>query len=184
MINKFIENFKQKKIVKPITLKLNNTNILHMINSDNNIKLIYGIDNKDSYIQSLYDLFLKEFAKEKNNEKKFFNVEIYSKSNIFPIDGVNDQPSKYSNGFAVFNLYSGSIDNLKNYSTFFVTFIQYIQKLVFFAKVLMHKMVSDKGKAFKEKYRILPNKYIEDPQIKAEIVKWFRNQIATDLKSI
>lgn len=184
VINKFIENAKQKKIVKPLTLKLNNTNILHMINSDNSIKLIYGINNKDSYNQSLCDLFLKEFSKEKNNEKKFFNVEIYSKSNIFLIDGVNDEPSKYSNGFAVFNLYSGSIDNLKNYSTFFVTFIQYIQKFIFFARVLMHKMASDKGKPFKDKYRILPNKYIEDPQIKDEISTWFRNQIATDLKSI
>lgn len=184
-LNKCILNAIEKKVINPFTIKLNNKNVLHLIFSDNLFKLIYCINNDDSYSQSLCEIFLTVFAKVKNNKKECFTVEKYSMTNL-PLNNlpINDDVKNYSNGFVVFNFYLSALDSIKKYMRFFVTFSEYILKYINRAKIFLREKALEKGKNFIEKFKKVPNKYIEDPQFKIMISKWFKIGIEQDLENI
>lgn len=185
VIKKCLLNYKQKKSFNPLTLNLNETNILHLVYSENSANLIYCINFKDTYEQSLCELFLKEFKTFKNNDKKYFTVDLYPKSSEIPQKFSSiDSVSKYSNGFAIFHLFLSSEDYLKKYLLFFVTFREYIQKHIHYAKMILRKVAKEKGKEYNEKYKRLPNRYIEDPENKKLASQLFKNGIMKDLKNL
>ena len=140
---------------------------------------------KDSYEKSLCEIFLKQFKNIKNNDKKCFTVEVYQESNEIPktISEI-DTISKYSNGFVVFSVGLNSEAYKDNYLTFFVTFREYIQKYIHYAKIVVKKSIKSKEKDFKAKYEKLPNKFIENAECKNLVVRWFKNGITKNLKSI
>ena len=185
VIKKCLLNYKQKKSFNPLTLNLNETNILHLVYSENSANLIYCINFKDTYEQSLCELFLKEFKTFKNNDKKYFTVDLYPKSSEVPQKFSSiDSVSKYSNGFVIFHLFLSSEDYLKKYLLFFVTFREYIQKHIHYAKMILRKVAKEKGKEYNEKYKRLPNRYIEDPENKKLASQLFKNGIMKDLKNL
>ena len=185
VIKKCLLNYKQKKSFNPLSLNLNETNILHLVYSDNLANLIYCINFKDTYEQSLCDLFLKELKTFKNNDKKYFTVDLYPKSSEIPqkISSI-DSVSKYSNGFAIFHLFLSGEDYLKKCLLFFVTFRENIQKHIHYAKIVLKKVAKEKGKEYNEKYKRLPNRYIEDPENKKLATQLFKNGIMKDLKNL
>ena len=185
VIKTCLSNFKQKKSLDPLTLNLNETNVLHLAYFDNLSNLVYGINFKDTYEQSLCELFLEEFKNFKNNDKKYFTVDLYPKSSEIPqnISSI-DSVSKYSNGFVIFHLFSSGEDYLNKYALFFVTFREYIQKHIHYVKIILKKVAKEKGKEYNEKYKRLPNRYIEDPENKKLAAHLFKNGIMKDLKSL
>ena len=74
-----------------------------------------------------------------------------------------DNPTKYSNGLVVFNLFVNKFDTIKKFLNYFVTFREYIQFHIHSIKTFLHIRMNRKGKELMTKLegcKIIPENYI------------------------
>ena len=159
-----LEKMLREEQVKPLTIHLNEKNILHMIPLVDNVMLVYGVDFQQSTDQSLARVFLQELKEAKNHVKNCIAGNVYCEMDETPKNIVQiDHPKKYSNGLVVFNLFVNKFDTIKKFLNYFITFREYIQFHIHSIKTFLHIRMNRKGKELMGKLegcKIIPENYI------------------------
>ena len=164
MLREVKDKAQTKQQVKPLTIHLNEKNILHMIPLVDNVMLVYGVDFQQSTDQSLARVFLQELKEAKNHVKNCIAGNVYCEMDETPKNIVQiDHPKKYSNGLVVFNLFVNKFDTIKKFLNYFITFREYIQFHIHSIKTFLHIRMNRKGKELMGKLegcKIIPENYI------------------------
>jgi hypothetical protein len=84
MLREVKDKAQTKQQVKPLTIHLNEKNILHMIPLVDNVMLVYGVDFQQSTDQSLARVFLQELKEAKNHVKNCIAGNVYCEMDETP----------------------------------------------------------------------------------------------------
>ena len=162
---KMLKEIKEKKNPKPLVFHLNEKNVVHLVPLSDNLQLVYGIDFSQKTDQSLARVFLQELKEAKNHVKNCIAGNVYVELAEVPKNIMDiDNPTKYSNGLVVFNLFVNKFDTIKKFLNYFVTFREYIQFHIHSIKTFLHIRMNRKGKELMKKLdgcRIIPDSYIK-----------------------
>ena len=165
VLEKMLQNVKEKKQVKPLVFHLNEKNVVHVVPLSDNVELVYGIDFMQPTDQSLAKVFLQELKEAKNHVKNCIAGNVYVETDEVPKNIIEiDHPKKYSNGLVVFNLFVNKFDTIKKFLNYFVTFREYIQFHIHSIKTFLHIRMNRKGKELIGKLegcRIIPESYVK-----------------------
>jgi len=164
MLKEVKDKQKTKQEVKPLTIHLNEKNLVHMIPLKDNVMLVYGVDFQQSTDQSLARVFLQELKEAKNHVRNCIAGNVYCETDETP-DNIMaiDNPKKYSNGLVVFNLFVNKYDTIIKFLNYFITFREYIQFHIHSIKTFLHIRMNRKGKELLGKLegcKIIPENYI------------------------
>ena len=164
MLKEVEDSLQTKKQVKPLTIHLNEKNIVHMVPLKDNVMLVYGVDFQQSTDQSLARVFLQELKEAKNHVKNCIAGNVYCELDETPKNILDiDHPKNYSNGLVVFNLFVNKFKTIKKFLNYFITFREYIQFHIHSIKTFLHIRMNRKGKELLGKLdgcRIVPENYI------------------------
>ena len=165
VLEKMLQDVKDKKKPKPLVFHLNSKNVVHVNPLSDNVQLTYGIDFLQKTDQSLAKVFLQELKEAKNHVKNACPVNVYVETDEVPKNIIEiDHPKKYSNGLVVFNLFVNKFDTIKKFLNYFVTFREYIQFHIHSIKTFLHIRMNRKGKELMGKLdgcRIIPESYVK-----------------------
>ena len=164
-LEKMLMEVRDKKPVKPLVFHLNEKNILHMIPLKDNVMLVYGIDFEQKTDQSLARVFLQELKEAKNHVTNCIAGNVYVELDGIPKNILQiDNPTKYTNGLVVFNLFVNKFDVMKKFLNYFITFREYVQFHIHSIKTFLHIRMNRKGKELMGKLdgcKIIPDSYIK-----------------------
>lgn len=179
-IDKMLCDIKSGTIPKPITVHLNDKNVLHMLPLKDRVELIYGIDFIQKTDQSLAKVFLQEIKSAKSHVANTLGMNVFMETDEVPKNIIEiDHPKKYSNGLVVTDLFVNKYTVIKKFINYLVTFREFIQFHIHSIKTFLHIRMNKKGKEFAGKLdgcRIIPDAYLKHLETVQFYASWNKKE--------
>jgi hypothetical protein len=166
VIKKMFSEISEKKNSTYISLKVNKDNFMYLIPSSDKITISYGINFSQKTDKSLARVFLQELEDTKRQVKGAIEPKYCPDTTKLPVEmkDIENDPTRFSNGFVLFNLYVKNSTALNKKLGYFINFRYYIQYHIHSIKTYLHIRMNKIGKELENKLtssRIIPNEYLK-----------------------
>ena len=181
VIKKMFSEITDKKNPSYMILKVNKDNNMYLIPSSDKITLSYGINFSQKTDKSLARVFLQELEDTKRQVRGAIEPKYCPDTSKLPIEmkDIEKDPSRFSNGFVLFNLYVKNSNALSKKLGYLINFRYYVQFHIHSIKTFLHIRMNKISRELENKLsssRIIPNEYLKSLETMNFYTAWEKKE--------